>query len=52
MARHEMYWYSRDLDHVDANPCTVGAYRQWRGRVIELESKRLKEIASRLMTQM
>ena len=52
MARHEMCWYSRDFDHVDANPCTVGAHRQRRGRVIELEGKRHKEIASRLMTQM
>ena len=32
----------------NANPRIVATHRQWRGRAIELEGKRLKEVASRL----
>ena len=32
----------------NANPRIVAVHRQWRGRAIELEGKRLKEVANRL----
>ena len=32
----------------NADPCIVATHRQWRGRSIELEGKRLKEVAGRL----
>ena len=32
----------------NANPCIVTTHRQWRGRAIELEGKRLREVAGRL----
>ena len=32
----------------NADPCIVATHRQWRGRAIELDGKRLKEVAGRL----
>ena len=32
----------------NSNPCIVATHRQWRGRAVELEGKRLKEVAGRL----
>ena len=32
----------------NANPCIVATHRQWRGRAIDLQGKRLKEVAGRL----
>ena len=32
----------------NADPCIVATHRQWRARSIELEGKRLKEVAGRL----
>ena len=31
-----------------ANPCIVGVHRRWRGRAVELEGRRLDEVADRL----
>ena len=35
----------------NANPRIVAMHRQWRGRAIDLEGKRLKEVASRLQRE-
>ena len=35
----------------NANPRIVAIHRQWRGRAIDLEGKRLKEVASRLQRE-